>query len=380
MASLGNLPDGVIIEILSRLPPESLLRFKCVRKSWYALFNDPKFKAKHFSTSLQHKHLLLKRLVTKDSGKKENIFSILKLPLSIHSSLSISDIDLPFHEDFRFFEIHGHSHGLLCLTDLRKDIFLCNPSTREFHQLPPSILLLPEPSAEPDDYDSSTNAVGFGYDSKSRDFKVVRVVDFVEGPGYFYPPKVEVYDLSKERWREIQTPVSGHVFWAPCFEVFHEGTYYWWADADGNTEIILTFDMSEEVFGQIPVPESFQGTGDWYRSLGVLDGRIVLFHYPSRGDERRFDMWEMGKDESGGVSWSKVLTIGPVSGIEKPLLFISSEELLMEGNGGQLIVYNIRSEEVKEVPIKGSPGRFQGTAFVKSLLSVKGGDSINYEF
>ncbi|KGN59711.2 F-box protein CPR1-like [Cucumis sativus] len=383
MASLPNLPDGVIIDILSRLPPESLLRFKCVRKSWYALFNDPKFKAKHFSTSLQHKHILLKRLVTKHSGNKENIFSLFKLPLSIHPSLSLSDIDLPFHEDFRFFEIRGHSHGLLCLTDLRKDIFLCNPSTREFHKLPPSILLLTEPPVEPDDYDSSTNAVGFGYDSKSRDFKVVRVVDFVEGPGYFYPPRVEVYDLSKDRWREIESPVCGHVFWAPCFEMFHEGTYYWWAmtgNTEGNTEIIQTFDMSEEVFGRIPVPESFEGTGDRYRSLGVLDGCIVLFHYPSRGDERSFDMWEMAKDEWGGVSWSKVLTIGPVCGIEKPLLFVSCEELLMEGNGGQVIVYNIKSGEVKEVPIKGDPAKFQGTAFVKSLVSVKGGNNINYEF
>lgn len=185
MASLGILPEGVMIEILSRLPPESLIRFKCVRKSWYALISDPKFKAKHFSNSLQHKHVLLKRLVTNNSGNKQNIFSFLKLPLSIDRSLSVSDIDLPFDEDFRFFEIRGHSHGLLCLTDLRKDIFLCNPSTREFHKLPPSILLLTEPPVEPDGYDSSTNAVGFGYDSKSRDFKVVRVVDFVEGPGYF---------------------------------------------------------------------------------------------------------------------------------------------------------------------------------------------------
>lgn len=380
MASLGILPEGVMIEILSRLPPESLIRFKCVRKSWYALISDPKFKAKHFSNSLQHKHVLLKRLVTNNSGNKQNIFSFLKLPLSIDRSLSVSDIDLPFDEDFRFFEIRGHSHGLLCLTDLRKDIFLCNPSTREFHKLPPSILLLTEPPVEPDGYDSSTNAVGFGYDSKSRDFKVVRVVDFVEGPGYFYPPRVEIYDLSKDRWREIETPVCGHVFWAPCFEMYHEGTYYWWADTEGGTEIIQTFDMSEEVFGRIPVPESFQGTGDRYRSLGVLDGSIVLFHYPSRGDERSFDMWEMEKDESGGVSWSKLLTIGPVSGIEKPLLFVSSEELLMEANEGQVILYNIRSQQLKELPIKGHPARFQATVFVKSLLSVKGGNNMTCEF
>lgn len=380
MATLGNLPEEVMIEILSRLPPESLVRFKSVRKSWYALIKDPKFATKHFSNSLQHKHVLVKRLVTKNSGKNENIFSILKFPLAVDPSPSVLDVDLPFDDDFRFFEIRGHSHGLLCLADLRRDIYLCNPTTREFHKLPPSILLLTEPPEEPDGYDSSANAIGFGYDSRSRDFKVVRVVNFVEGPGYFYPPKVEIYDLSKDRWREIETPVCGHVFWAPSFEMYHDGTYYWWADTEGGTEFIQTFDMSNEVFGRIPVPEDFEEQREKYRSMGVLNGSIVLFHYPSRGDERTFDIWVMEKDEAGGVSWSKIFTIGPVSGIEKPLVFVSSDELLMEANEGEVILYNLRTQQFKELPLKGQPARFQATLFVKSLLSVKGGNDITYGF
>ncbi|XP_022983805.1 F-box protein CPR1-like [Cucurbita maxima] len=379
MAALGHLPEEVMIEILSRLPPESLLRFKTVRKSWYALIDNPKFATKHFSNSLKHKHVLLKRLVTKNSGKKENIFSFLKFPLPLDGSVPVFDVDWPFDEDFRYFEIRGHSHGLLCLTDLRRDIFLCNPATREFRKLPQSILLLTEPPTEPDGYDSSTNAVGFGYDSKSKDFKVVRVVNFVEGPGYFHPPRAEIYDLSKDRWREIETPICGHVFWAPSFEMYHEGTYYWWADTDDKEEIIQSFDMSEEVFRRIPVPESFEGERERYRSMGILNGSIVLFHYPSRGDEREFDIWGMEKDEFGGVSWSKLLTIGPLRGIEKPLVFVSSDELLMEANEGQIVLYNARIQQLKELPIKGHPARFQATLFVKSLVSVNGGNNLKYE-
>lgn len=30
-------------EILSRLPPKSLMRFKCVRKSWNSIINHPSF-------------------------------------------------------------------------------------------------------------------------------------------------------------------------------------------------------------------------------------------------------------------------------------------------------------------------------------------------
>ena len=213
MAALRHLPEEVMIEILSRLPPESLLRFKTVRKSWYALINDPKFATIYFSNSPhQQKHILVKRLVTKNSGKQESIFSFLNFPLPFDGSVPVYDVDLPYDEDLRYSHICGHSHGLLCLNDLGTDIFLCNPATREFRKLPPSILLLTEPPTEPDGYDSSTNAIGFGYDSKSKDFKVVRVVDFMEGACHFYPSRVEIYDLSKDRWREIETPICGSVF------------------------------------------------------------------------------------------------------------------------------------------------------------------------
>ncbi|KAG6580857.1 40S ribosomal protein S2-3, partial [Cucurbita argyrosperma subsp. sororia] len=207
--------------------------------------------------------------------------------------------------------------------------------------------------------------VGFGYDSKSRNFKVVRVVDFVELPCYFHPSRVEVYDLSKDkwreiqtpdRWREIQTPVCGKVFGTPCFEMYHEGTYYWWANAkiEGRTETIQSFDMSEEVFRPIPMPKSLKGKHKACRSMGVLNGSIVLFHYPWSGNGRReFDVWGMENDESGGVSWSKLLTIGPLYGIEKPLVFVGSHELLMEANEGQVILYNTRTQQFRKVPIKG---------------------------
>lgn len=51
MARYYDLPEGVLEEIMSRLPPESLIRFKRVCKSWYvlinALINDSTFVAKH---------------------------------------------------------------------------------------------------------------------------------------------------------------------------------------------------------------------------------------------------------------------------------------------------------------------------------------------
>ncbi|GMN33000.1 hypothetical protein TIFTF001_003911 [Ficus carica] len=54
MATTSNgvdLPEEVAVEIMSWLPPESLIQFKCVGKSSYTLIkapmNDPIFVAKH---------------------------------------------------------------------------------------------------------------------------------------------------------------------------------------------------------------------------------------------------------------------------------------------------------------------------------------------
>ena len=365
MASLGTLPEEVMIEILSQLPPESLLRFKCVNKSWNALINDSKFGSKHYSNSRRRKHVFLwcPRIDT-----EVNTFSFLELPLSLNSSVSFFDIDFPLNEYFRWVEIIGHSHGLICLTVRHWDIFLWNPLTREFRKLPPSIILHPS-----DMYSSFTRAVGFGYDSKSMDFKVVRFMGFTEEPELCYCSRVEIYELSKDRWREIESPFLGHRFWKPCFNMCHEGMCSWCGLSEEGTEILETFDMSDEVFGQIQLPDDFDVMD---KCLGVFNGSIVLFPCPYKGYDRMFNLWEMKKDEFGEVSWSKkILTIGSVFEIEKAWWIVNSDELVLEVNEGRLILYN----DTKSQRLKLSDSCF-ATVFVKSLVSVKGGNNITYEF
>lgn len=284
----------VLIEILSRLSPEPLLRFKSVSKFRYALIDDPKFVAKHLSISLQQKHLHVKRIVTNNSGEKEFVSSILKFPLD--QSMSVLDVHFPFHDDYKYLHFFGHSHGLICICG-RYDLFLCNLATRQFRKLPPSIILLDEIQNKPKGDCSSryliSSITGFGYDARSRDFKVVTVMHFSDEVSSISPLRVEIYDMSKDRWREIEPLICCSVFSMPLFNTFHEGKFYWLGT--GVTfaplyEMILTFDISEEVFCQIVLPESLnQKAHD--RSLGILNGSVVLFNYPSRGmNEKSFDI------------------------------------------------------------------------------------------
>ncbi|KAG6581573.1 hypothetical protein SDJN03_21575, partial [Cucurbita argyrosperma subsp. sororia] len=85
--------------------------------------------------------------------------------------------------------------------------------------------------------------------------------------------------------------------------------------------------MNEDVFRRILVSRSFDDDDVYDRNMIILNGSIVLFYYLRRRDEREFDIWEMEKDECGGILWSKRLTIGPLFGIENPRVFVSSNEL-----------------------------------------------------
>lgn len=353
MATLKDLPIVLLIEILSRLPAQSLLQFKSVCKLWYALINDPAI------FSLQDKCIYINRRIIIGFQLYTYIPSIIKFSHTPDRSISILDVNNP-SSDFRKNTIHGHSQGLVCLL-YDRDIFLFNMMTEKFRKLPSSILHNEDPYEM---FDSLTSGVGFGYDSKSGDFKVVRVVQFPDEEGAYnlLPLRVEIWELRKERWREIESPNFRYLMITGGCEMHHEGKSYWWSrNTKGN--IIRTFDMSEEIFGKIPVPNNLVEEDVMLNpniSMRMLNGSIVVFHGSNAGNEKTFSVWEMEKDV---FSWSKLMTIGPFFGVEKPLLFVSSDELLMEADEGQVISYHVKTHVTKVLPIKGRPCVFADTFF-----------------
>ncbi|BFG36867.1 hypothetical protein CerSpe_231410 [Prunus speciosa] len=68
MTELCNLPEDMALNILSRLPPKSLVRFKCVHKSWQNMINNPHFITTHLSNSSgTSSSLFFKRSVLKNT-------------------------------------------------------------------------------------------------------------------------------------------------------------------------------------------------------------------------------------------------------------------------------------------------------------------------
>ncbi|XP_021297569.1 F-box protein CPR30-like isoform X2 [Herrania umbratica] len=371
MEGIGDLPRELFLEILLRLPVESLMRCKCVCKFWYALIRNAKFIELHLKYNCNNNVcVLLKRCLLTCLGEKENMLSLV---CSNGFSFVNLDVDLSLYKKEPCLQLLGHCDGVICLSNYRDDIVLCNPATRESMVLPQSCLpcspsipnLIPQ-----------TSALGFGYDAKSHHCKVVRIVSYweeINESGLPHLSRVEVYSLGTGSWKEINVKVPAHVLYSPCFETYFNGSFHWYAVDDNRNEVILSFHMGNEEFQVIPMP-SFLSMYDYSmcRSLLVWMGCISLIIYPGRGIEKSFEICVM-KEYGVRKSWTKVLTIGPLSRVEKPLVFWKNDEILMEGTDGQAVSYNLRTQEVKDLPIYGVPKSFATLVYVNSLVSVKGG-------
>lgn len=199
MAELSKLSEEMMVQIMSRLPPKSLMRFKSVHKSLYTLIINPNFAAKHLSVSKRNKlssttTILFKRYVLRDmdTDKREMVLSLFNYLSRDHNDdgdhhlpTVMEDLDIPSSMGLKkrngFYgieavEITGHCDEIICLSDYRKQVVLCNPSIKEFKLLPVSSLLLSSPNFTRDSCPAA--AVGFGYDLKSKIYKVVRILHY----------------------------------------------------------------------------------------------------------------------------------------------------------------------------------------------------------
>lgn len=401
MTEFCKMPE----EILSRLPPKSLMRFKCAHKSWSTVINNPKFIAKHLSNSMHNNsftRILFKRSVLKnaDTDEKQIVFSFLTFcnDDDDHKEHIVHYVGDDIRKD-QFVEltikdlgsvwIIGHCDGIICLAD-SSNVILWNPAIMEFKILS----LEPHP-------DQVMNSIGFGCDPKSKEYKVVNIVC----PGeeeyggehdchlLFNPPMVQVYTLGSDSWREIKTgslETETTNIWPEYFQMYFKGFCYWRGREqlkefasfyDRNEEeyirqLIVSFDTVDEVFHHILFPDSlYESFVCWYTmNLLVWNESIALFGVDhGLFSEYSWGLWVMDNIGGVGSSWIKQFTFGKAAGIERPLKFWKRDEILMVSDEGRLVSYNLDTEKLKYLPIPNMDSdHFEAVAYVDSMVPILG--------
>ncbi|XP_024986396.1 F-box protein CPR1 isoform X4 [Cynara cardunculus var. scolymus] len=291
--SVSTLLPEIVVEILSRLPVESLLRCRSVCKLWRSLISDPHFIKSHLSLSTNNKHYAHHRLIF-STVPRINLKSCPLYDVLYDKSVNALELDYPLKHPLKSVWIVGSCNGLLCIAIEEDTLFIWNPSTRRSNRLPYCGFKVRS---------GWYVLYGFGYDESTDDYKVVGI-SCVFKNGAKYDTKVKIYSLKSGNWKKI---------------------------------------------GDFPHGIPLDDSGDKDLALGSLvDGLCVLCNY--RGNHA--DVWLM-KVYGVKDSWTRLVSIPYVTDpgrdqFSVPLCISNDGKVLLQF-GSKLVLYDIKNGSSSEI-------------------------------
>ncbi|KAH6828458.1 hypothetical protein C2S53_016943 [Perilla frutescens var. hirtella] len=282
------LTPELMIDIFSRLPIRSIIRCKCVCKSWLELLETCEFVNSHLSKSATGLAIFQSFIFGGPSPSKPYKF----LEFVENSMPVVFNMSFPHEHQ----QIHSSVNGLLFLFDPNirpRDYFICNPITRDY-------IKLPRPREYPLKCNVQLDTFGFGVSKKSGQYKVV-------GLSYTNETKCEVYTLGTGLWRSIEPniPLRYDCDYSHA-ATFLNGNLHWRGRALRDDSVwISCFDLETERFTIFSVPP-IHGL---YPALSALEGCLVFCDNSYEDDERKeIVIWFMNK-YGDDKSWTKKFII-----------------------------------------------------------------------
>lgn len=251
------LPHELIVQIMLRLPVKSLIRFKCVCKSWLTLISDHNFAKSHFELSTPtHTN----RIVFMSTLALETRSIDFEASLNDDSASTSLNLNFMTPESYSNLEIKSSCRGFIVLT-CSSSIYLWNPSTGHHKQIPfpPSNL----------DAKYSCCLYGFGYDHSTDDYLVVSVsydttIDPIDDN---ISSHLEFFSLRANTWNEIEClgfakynhfPYYMNASDDPKVGTLFNGTIHWFSFRhDLSMDVIVGFDLVERKLFEMPFPDGF---------------------------------------------------------------------------------------------------------------------------
>ncbi|AES87358.1 F-box protein interaction domain protein [Medicago truncatula] len=211
-APFNGRPDELIVEIISHLPVKTLIRFRCLNKSFNTLISDPNFVKIHLKKSERNQHLAV--FSYRNPYNKTN--HLLTFPVSsLHGNSSITihyDPCYQLNHGDGSWVVVGSCNGLLCLLDrkaspARQRLCLWNPATRT-----KSEFVLPQTSY-------STFFLGYYYLTET--YKVVAFRVMLDMDNGNARGTGKVLSIGNSSWRDIQC-LQLPLYW---FGPYNNGSY-----------------------------------------------------------------------------------------------------------------------------------------------------------
>ncbi|PIA34622.1 hypothetical protein AQUCO_03700127v1 [Aquilegia coerulea] len=353
-----GLPMEMVMEILLRLPVKSLLRFRCVCKTWLEVLKNNLY----FSNLHLHYQLMETKHNPNPNDDHGIVFELLERGNEFKYCYAdnYNEIDKTTFLKFPFSmscEIVGICNGLICLryhiSERNSNFYLWNPLIGDVFTVPYSI---PIPSCFCNPGGIRQTVFGFGFHEDTNEFKVIRIF-------YVIPYKwkhlkseilshVSVYTLGTNSWR-ILPDISYKVTKGNESSVLVNGALHWFGAKTGTIvyDVIVSFDLKDEVFQHIPSPKGVRFKYPYSRQIGHMGGLLSFF---SSLANEYLHIWVM-KEYGLAESWTKQFIIGPSEILGffpnrlSPLGSANNGDIIIQKDSSELLLYNNKTDSIKSL-------------------------------
>ncbi|XP_030549123.1 F-box protein At5g65850-like [Rhodamnia argentea] len=351
-AGLTELPTDIISNILSRLPVKTLLRFKCVSKSWCSIIDHRSFADLVLAQSLGRSDVtslisIIGNIEPRGFGRW--FFSLdhqtgLATPLrQLHHNINSKGED------------SQSVNGLICF-DVGDLTYLCNLSTREVRALPPTY---PDFPVHLHRGIHSFSALGF--DPVAMQYKVMKtwVLNAVNHSGEVITAH-KILTLGTSSWRKID---SGPIDFPWGGSVCINGAIHFLTLDLMSNKIIVAFDVGTEKFRTLTLPDGALNQVHKMKLIPFGD-RLTVLDYEHLEDENIMLMYILEDDKN--QVWTERRIVLPLSWREYPL---HSERFLVGSvRAGEILLapkvttgevyflsYDVENGTLKKVQVRGLP-------------------------
>ncbi|XP_062027295.1 F-box/kelch-repeat protein At3g06240-like isoform X2 [Rosa rugosa] len=350
------------------------MRFRCVCKSWRALISDSYFVKKHLSYGergiTESAHRLIFMLdpplaLDYEALKSMEDYEALESMKDddCGAQFAVTQLDFPVTKsipDYGYRVFVGSCNGLVCVEVGFEAIMLWNPCTRDSKVLPKPPRVI--------NSKFTYCFYGFGYDSSSDDYKVIR------GFADYLAKKImiHIFSLKTGSWRTVED--IDYVTLITQQGLFLNGALHWLYNLPEGGSRILSFDLEAEKFHKtIPLPYD-----DWFFDLLIHKNCLCVLACPTRTNT--FNIWMM-KEYGVKESWTEVLQFS----LEKyaahyddfrsyftPVCILENGVVLIDemGEGQHLMVLsNLKDKEFKHVVEVAMNLEFKAVIYRETLVS-----------
>ncbi|CAN4123179.1 unnamed protein product [Withania somnifera] len=374
---MSDIPPEVISDILSRLPVKSLLKFRCVSKSFKTLIDSPKFIQAHFN----QQELKPNKLIIKAHHKADNLFS---LEFSAVSSTQQhpKELDHPLKQLYGPTQVLGCCRGLVLISNNMSDNGIWNPSTKSFRRLP--VCKFDPPNRPPSGLGPGLAQIcgGFGYDRVGDDNKVVTIAQ------WYHPDdepslmsEVMVYSLKFGGWKKVQD--CGYWLLKEENGTSAAGALYWIVTKEPSRRsgplILLGLDLGTERFDEVAFPEDLGkplqlNLASLGECLCLVSGYITCTNGVNHVLDH-VDVWVM-KKYGAKQSWVKLFSVEQLEGRQhfsflRPIAYSGTgKEVLLEMDNRKFLWYSLEKKSLKHAKVSGGSDTFESFVNLGTLMPL----------